>query len=33
MYYFCSDEERAVFAKDPSKFAQPGTESAAEHKH
>jgi YHS domain-containing protein len=33
MYYFCSDEERAAFAKDPTRYALPTAGDAAEHKH
>jgi len=33
MYYFCSDEERAAFAKDPTRYALPAKAAAPEHQH
>jgi YHS domain-containing protein len=28
MYYFCSEQDRAAFAKDPSKYALPAADQA-----
>lgn len=33
MYYFCSEQERAAFAKDPKKYAIPAGQAAPTHKH
>jgi YHS domain-containing protein len=33
MYYFCTEEERAAFAKDPSRYALPTEEGAPTHAH
>jgi YHS domain-containing protein len=33
MYYFCSEQERSVFAKDPSKYAVPAGQAAPAHAH
>jgi YHS domain-containing protein len=33
MYYFCSEQDRAAFANDPSKYALPTGEAAPAHAH
>jgi YHS domain-containing protein len=33
MYYFCSEQDRAAFAKDPTKYVLPAGEAAPAHAH